>query len=55
MHTDCFIGGAFVPARGGRRFAVRNPATDATVAEVADGGVDDARAAVAAAAAAFPA
>ena len=55
MHTDCFIGGAFVPARGGRRFTVRNPATDEAVATVADGGLDDARAAVAAAAAAFPA
>ena len=54
MHTDCFIDGAFVPARDGRRFTVRNPATDEAVATVADGGVDDARAAVAAAAAAFP-
>ena len=55
MHTHCFIGGEFVPAASGRTFAVRNPATDATVAEVADGGAPDARAAVAAAAAAFPA
>ena len=55
MHTHCFIGGAFVPAASGRTFGVRNPATDATVAEVADGGAPDARAAVAAAAAAFPA
>jgi succinate-semialdehyde dehydrogenase/glutarate-semialdehyde dehydrogenase len=55
MHTHCFIGGAFVPARDGRRFTVRNPATDEAVATVADGGLDDARAAVAAAAAAFPA
>ena len=55
MQTDSFIGGTFVPARSGRRFAVRNPATDAVVAEVADGGADDARAAVAAAAEAFPA
>jgi succinate-semialdehyde dehydrogenase/glutarate-semialdehyde dehydrogenase len=55
MQTDSFIGGSFVPARSGRRFVVRNPATDAVVAEVADGGADDSRAAVAAAAAAFPA
>ena len=55
MQTGCFIDGAFADARSGRRFAVRNPATDAVVAEVADGGADDSRAAVAAAAAAFPA
>ncbi|MFM8640378.1 MAG: aldehyde dehydrogenase family protein, partial [Planctomycetota bacterium] len=55
MHTNCFIGGAFVPASAGRTFTVRNPANDAAVAEVADGGAADARAAVAAAAAAFPA
>jgi len=55
MHTNCFIGGAFVPASAGRTFTVRNPADDAVVAQVADGGADDARAAVAAAAAAFPA
>ena len=54
MHTACFIHGAFVPARSGRTFAVRNPATDAEVAQVADGGIDDARAAVDAAARAFP-
>ena len=54
MHTDCFIDGAFVPARSRRTFAVRNPATDAEVAQVADGGIDDARAAVDAAARAFP-
>jgi succinate-semialdehyde dehydrogenase/glutarate-semialdehyde dehydrogenase len=55
MHTACFVDGAFVPARSGRTFAVRNPATDAEVAQVADGGLDDARAAVDAAARAFPA
>ncbi len=55
MHTACFVDGAFVPARSGRTFAVRNPATDAEVAQVADGGLDDARAAVEAAARAFPA
>ena len=54
MHTDCFIDGAFVPARSRRTFAVRNPADDTVIAEVADGGTDDARAAVDAAARAFP-
>ena len=54
MHTACFIDGAFVPARDGRTFAVRNPATDAIVAQVAEGSADDARAAVDAAARAFP-
>ncbi len=54
MHTNCFIDGAFVPARSGRTFDVRNPATDATIAQVADGAADDARAAVDAAARAFP-
>ncbi len=55
MQTACFIDGSFVPARSGRTFAVTNPATDAVVAQVADGGVADARAAVDAAARAFPA
>jgi succinate-semialdehyde dehydrogenase/glutarate-semialdehyde dehydrogenase len=55
MHTACFIDGAFVPARSGRAFPVRNPATDAEIAHVADGSADDARAAVDAAARAFPA
>jgi succinate-semialdehyde dehydrogenase/glutarate-semialdehyde dehydrogenase len=55
MDTGCFIGGAFGPAASGRTFTVRNPATDVAVAQVADGGADDARRAVAAAAAAFPA
>ena len=54
MQTACFIDGSFVPARSGRTFAVTNPATDAVVAQVADGGVADARAAVDAAARAFP-
>jgi len=55
MQTACFIDGSFVPARSGRTFAVTNPAIDAVVAQVADGGVADARAAVDAAARAFPA
>jgi succinate-semialdehyde dehydrogenase / glutarate-semialdehyde dehydrogenase len=48
-----YIDGAFVPAASGRTFPVTNPATGATIGEVADGGADDARRAVDAAAAAF--
>ena len=44
-----------MPAHSGRTFSITNPANDAVVAQVADGGADDARAAVAAAATAFPA
>ncbi|MFM8640938.1 MAG: NAD-dependent succinate-semialdehyde dehydrogenase [Planctomycetota bacterium] len=55
MQTSCFIDGKFVSAQSGRRFPVTNPASDAVVAQVADGGVADARAAVEAAARAFPA
>ena len=55
MQTDCFIAGAFAPAASGARFPVRDPATDETIAQVADGSTADARRAVAAAAEAFPA
>lgn len=49
------MGGAWRPAADGRRFAVDNPATGETLAEVADGGRADAEAAIEAAAAALPA
>ena len=55
MQTSCFINGKFVPARSGRTFEVRNPATDAVIASVADGDADDARIAIEAASQAFPA
>ncbi|RLT01101.1 MAG: aldehyde dehydrogenase family protein, partial [Planctomycetota bacterium] len=55
MQTSCFIDGTFVPARSGRTFVVHNPATDAVIAQVADGDASDARAAIDAAARAFPA
>jgi len=50
-----FVGGAWVDAAGGERFDDRDPYTGDTVAVVPAGGADDARAAVDAAAAAFPA
>ncbi|WP_036283633.1 aldehyde dehydrogenase family protein [Microbacterium luticocti] len=52
--TSHFIDGCWT-ARGGPTFAVRNPLDDSLVAEAAAGGRADAEAAVAAAAAAFPA
>lgn len=48
------IGGEWLPAAGGARFAVENPATGETLTEVPDGGAAETRAAVAAAAAALP-
>jgi succinate-semialdehyde dehydrogenase/glutarate-semialdehyde dehydrogenase len=44
--TDLFVGGTWVPAAAGGRFDVLDPATGTVVARVADGGVDDATAAV---------
>ena len=41
-----FIGGRFVPARGGKTFAVVNPATGIEVARAADGDAADVEAAV---------
>jgi len=49
-----FIGGNWVEATGRGRMTVRNPATGEGVAEIPDGGADDARRAVDAAAEAFP-
>jgi succinate-semialdehyde dehydrogenase/glutarate-semialdehyde dehydrogenase len=49
------INGQWVSARSGRRFAVTNPATGETIAEVANMGADDTLAAVAAAHEALPA
>jgi succinate-semialdehyde dehydrogenase / glutarate-semialdehyde dehydrogenase len=51
--TDLYIGGKFRPASDGGRFKVYDPATEAVIAEVADGTTEDAIAAVDAAAAAF--
>ena len=49
MRTEHFIGGEFAPAASGRRFAVVNPATEETLAEVAEGGAADVDRAVGAA------
>jgi len=51
LRTDAFVGGEWIA--GSRRFAVTNPATGETIAEVADLGVAQTRAAIAAAARAF--
>jgi succinate-semialdehyde dehydrogenase/glutarate-semialdehyde dehydrogenase len=52
METDLFIGGKWIPSQD--RFDVLDPATGDVIASVADGSVDDAIAAVDAAAAAGP-
>ena len=52
METDLFIGGKWVPAAS--RFDVLDPATGDVIASVADGSLEDAAAAVDAAAAAGP-
>ncbi|MDA8043763.1 MAG: NAD-dependent succinate-semialdehyde dehydrogenase [Actinomycetota bacterium] len=46
---ELLIGGEWRPAASGRRFAVQDPATASTIAEVADGSVADALAALGAA------
>jgi acyl-CoA reductase-like NAD-dependent aldehyde dehydrogenase len=53
LQTNLFIGGDFVPAASGKRFATVNPATGETLAEVAEAGAEDLNRAVAAARAAF--
>jgi succinate-semialdehyde dehydrogenase/glutarate-semialdehyde dehydrogenase len=50
-----FIDGEWRQAPGNRTFEVRNPATGEKIADVADGGVDETRAAIEAAHRAFPA
>ncbi len=54
MQTRQFIGGEWVAASSGKEFEVRNPATDAVVARVPDGGAADAKQAIEAASRAFP-
>src|ERR1700761_5347941 len=48
-----FIDGSWVPAASGRTFESRNPATGEVLGEVADGGSEDAKAAIDAGRAAF--
>jgi succinate-semialdehyde dehydrogenase/glutarate-semialdehyde dehydrogenase len=55
IRADNFIDGKWVPAASGKRFAVTDPATGDIIAQVADSGPADARAATDAAARAFPA
>src|SRR3990167_2687955 len=50
-----FINGESVPAKSGKTYEVKNPATGEVVDSVAKGGAEDVDAAVAAAEAAFPA
>ncbi|MEO1328898.1 MAG: NAD-dependent succinate-semialdehyde dehydrogenase [Pseudomonadota bacterium] len=49
LKTDGYVDGAWASATGGARFAVTNPATGATIAEVADMGAGETRCAVEAA------
>lgn len=55
VRSGNFVDGQWVPAASGKRFAVTDPATGELIAEVADSGPADARAATDAAARAFPA
>lgn len=55
IRVDNFIGGQWVGAASGQRFAVTDPATGKLIADVSDSGRVDARAAADAAAAALPA
>ena len=49
LHTELFIDGVWQPAASSATFAVENPATRQIIAEVADGGPEDAQRAIAAA------
>jgi succinate-semialdehyde dehydrogenase/glutarate-semialdehyde dehydrogenase len=55
LRCDAYVDGAFVGADSGGRFAVLNPATGETIAEVADFGAAETRSAIEAASRAFPA
>src|SRR5205823_5864547 len=55
MKTNLFIDGTWRPAADGRTFTVEDPATEQLLARVADGTIEDALAAVAAADRALPA
>lgn len=52
-HTECFIGGKWRPAVSGKTFSTVNPATEETIAEVAEGDAADIDLAAKAARAAF--
>jgi succinate-semialdehyde dehydrogenase/glutarate-semialdehyde dehydrogenase len=55
LRRDAYIDGAWIGADDGARFAVTDPATGATLAEVPDMGATETRRAIAAAEAAWPA
>ncbi len=55
LRADAHVNGSWAPAAAGARFSVANPATGEQLAEVADCGVADARAAIEAADRALPA
>lgn len=55
LKSAAYVDGAFVTARSGATFPVRNPATGETLAEVPDMGADETRQAIEAAHAALPA
>ncbi len=52
-HTQCFIGGEWVPSSSGKTFPVINPATEEEIAQVAEGDAADVDAAAKAARRAF--
>jgi gamma-glutamyl-gamma-aminobutyraldehyde dehydrogenase len=54
LRTQMFSGGDFVDAVSGRTYAVENPANGQTIAEVAEGGIEDVDRAVEAARRAAP-
>ncbi len=54
LRTDLYIDGSWRPAASGERFEVTDPGTEEVIAEVANAGAADARAAAEAAAAAQP-
>jgi gamma-glutamyl-gamma-aminobutyraldehyde dehydrogenase len=54
LRTKAFIGGDYVDALSGRTYEVENPATGQTIAEVAEGGLEDVERAVEAAHRAAP-
>ncbi len=53
QHTECFIGGSWLPAASGKTFPTINPATEEVIAEVAEGDKEDIDLAVDAARRAF--
>jgi len=55
FREQCYVGGAWTAADGGKNFAVRNPATGAQLGTVPDMGAAETKQAIAAAEAALPA